>query len=109
WYPFSDHAGHLPVILAQADCAEQESRILVKQINVKRWENKLRGLVALPCTVSPLCYRTSTNRWPGESNITSIFLDRLRVLTLICKDTAFDISSLQSLAKIKHFFPVESS
>jgi hypothetical protein len=107
WHPFDDNAAHMPVLLAQVGCTADEQKMFEKQYasSPDRWKNKLRGLAAFGCMVTPQCYRNADNSWPCFTDVHSIFLDRFRVLRLLQANSDTYFSQLSSHAQVESIFP----
>ena len=98
WHPFNDGAPHMPVFLAQVGCTDDESQMFIKPYSAspQRWGNKLRGLSAIGCMVTPQCYRNARNSWPCFTDVNSVFIDRARVLSLLTAAEDFQFNYLQT-------------
>lgn len=98
WHPFNDGAPHMPVFLAQVGCTDDESQMFIKPYSAspQRWGNKLHGLAAIGCMVTPQCYRNARNSWPCFTDVSSVFIDRARVLSLLTAAEDFQFDYLQT-------------
>lgn len=98
WHPFNDGAPHMPVFLAQVGCTADKSKMFSKQYTAhpSRWKNKLHGLAAIGCMVTPQCYRDALNSWPCFTEVDSVFIDRARVLSLLTAAEDFQFDYLQT-------------
>ncbi len=107
WFPFNDEASHMPVFLVQAGCTADESQMFAKQYTAipSKWQNKLEGLEAIGCMVTPQCYRNGVNSWPQKTNVDCVFIDRYRVLHLLALCDDFDIATLKTYDKIENIIP----
>lgn len=85
WLPFCDYAGHGPLFLSQAGCTADEQEMLAKQNEVRSqvWKNIIRHIYPTPVMLTPACYRNASGNWVKPHKITSIFLDRVRIIKLM--------------------------
>lgn len=111
WFAFDDQATHMPVILVQAGCTSDESKMFEKQhsASIARWAQKLKGLTAIGIMSTPQCYRLSNNEWIRPSEIQNIFLDRARIMHLLSVTSQLDISFLSSINLVNSFFDAGQS
>lgn len=85
WRAFSDPASHIPLYLCQAGCSSSEEDMVKKQweVGIERWKNTLSHIVPTPVMLTPVCYRDGVGKWPSPTEISTVFLDRIRIMELV--------------------------
>ena len=86
WYPFeNDNAPHLPLVFAQSGCSADVNEIYNKQRSVS--QSRINNFFSQVCSynvmVTPECFRNASGTWHNTSEITSVFIDRPRLLKLL--------------------------
>lgn len=96
WVPMKDEENCQIVIFGQCACTP---KWIEKQhsSSPEKWKNLISFQVKpLNAVFIPFCYRTSDGKWYDAIEISSVMFDRLRLVTILEADLAFDITDLPS-------------
>lgn len=86
WHPFpNDTASHLPLIFAQSGCTAIRDELYDKQrsISIDRIKNFYNRIACYGVMVTPECFRGADGLWPQAHELTSVFIDRPRIMHLL--------------------------
>lgn len=102
WYPFNeDMASHIPLIFAQSGCTADKYDLYDKQrsISTERIRNFFGRISCYGIMVTPGCFRNANGGWPSGAEVTSVFIDRPRIIALL-KDDASIVHELPSYSMV---------
>lgn len=104
WYPFrGDAASHIPLVFAQSGCTADKHKLYDKQrsIYTERIRNFFGKISCYGIMVTPECFRNANGEWPNGQEVTSVFIDRPRIMALI-KDHAQIVHELTSYETVNN-------
>lgn len=94
----NETATHLPLALFQCGCAENIETAQDKQYecSLEKWYRKLHHIVAYPHMITPLCTRENSGSWYKQCDVTTVWIDRIRLMWILSKKSDLVFSSLKS-------------
>ena len=100
WQKFSPYetATHLPVALFQCGCTEDIDKAQDKQsdCSLEKWYRRLHYAVAYPHMITPLCTRHNNGHWYEPCDLTTVWIDRIRLMWILSKNSSRIFPSLKS-------------
>lgn len=104
WFPFEDQAPFMPTYFAQSGCTADEEEMIAKQREVLPLELSgwFKYIWSINIMFTPSCWRNSSGGWITPQRITSIFIDRIRLMKLLSKTfLKKERAKIRSLSLIK--------
>lgn len=88
WLPFDDSAPFMPSYFAQCACTADDEEMLKKQYGVSAKEigNMFDRVFPSSIMFTPSCYRNGEGTWVKIHRISSIFIDRIRLMKLLSQN-----------------------